>query len=194
MLSLHSLVISVRHLGLPPGVNLPVVADLVKEYVEDTRGLEGWSYQKEEAAAQAAFDLAFLGLLSGAEVGKDVAVQKLLSKVLRLPSSVSQSLTDCRTPQACLMSLPRISPPCSPTPCAVCSSFSSRSSPTSTRRFLGRPPRPPRPEADCSASVRLRQARWVGRARSLGVRSLSPGRGRGLDCSVSRRSQREGWT
>lgn len=72
---------SIRYLGIPPSVNLPIVADLVKEYIEDARALEGWSSQQAEAACQAAFDLAFLGMIGGEDLIKDMVVQKILAKV-----------------------------------------------------------------------------------------------------------------
>lgn len=90
MVSLHSLVVSVRHLGIPPGINLPVVSDLVKAFVDDARGLDGWTVQNDEAAAQAAFDIAFLGMFAGEELGGNVQVQKLLTKVR--PSKPSLSI------------------------------------------------------------------------------------------------------
>ncbi len=81
MISLQSLVVSVRQLGIPPGVKLPIVTDLVKGFVSDAREMPGWLMRKDEAAAQAAFDLAFLGMLEGMGAGKNMVVQKLLSKV-----------------------------------------------------------------------------------------------------------------
>jgi len=74
-----------RRLGLPPKTDLPVVEDLVRGYVKHARALEGWQNAAEEGAAQAAFDLAFLGVLAGEEIGKNVAVQKLLAKVSFFP-------------------------------------------------------------------------------------------------------------
>jgi hypothetical protein len=81
VVALHSMVKATRRLGLPPKTDLPVVADLVKGFVDRARSLEGWEKAEEEGAAQAAFDLAFLGVLVGEEVGKNIAVQKLLGKV-----------------------------------------------------------------------------------------------------------------
>jgi len=81
MVALHSMVQATRHLGLPPRTDLPLVRDFVHGFVDRARSMEGWEQATEEATAQAAFDLAFLGLLAGEEVGKDATVQKLLAKV-----------------------------------------------------------------------------------------------------------------
>ena len=81
MIALQSLVASSQQLGVPPGVDLPVVADLVRSFVDEASALEGWTAQRDESVAQAAFDLGFLDLLRGDEVAQSVVVQKLLTKV-----------------------------------------------------------------------------------------------------------------
>ena len=81
MVALHSLVGATRRLGLPPNSNLPIVEDLIRVFVDQTRGLEGWTRMEEESAVQAAFDLSFLNLF--VEKRDDALIQSLLDKVSR---------------------------------------------------------------------------------------------------------------
>ena len=81
MIALHSIVVPIRQLGIPPGERLPIVPDLVKGFVEEAKSLDGWASQHDEGAAQAAFDLSFLSLLVGQE-GRDILVSKLLANVM----------------------------------------------------------------------------------------------------------------
>lgn len=74
----------VKHLGVPPGVELGVVQGLLRAFIEKVRGLD-WSHVTDErAAAQAAFDLAFLLRLGGksaSELAADATVKPLLERV-----------------------------------------------------------------------------------------------------------------
>ncbi|WWD16437.1 hypothetical protein CI109_100863 [Kwoniella shandongensis] len=86
MVSLQSLVSSTKQLGIPPKVDLPVIEELVREYVGEAKKLEGWKSQtSSEASTQAAVDSGFLVFLEGKEVEKDELVKGFLSKV---PSSI----------------------------------------------------------------------------------------------------------
>jgi hypothetical protein len=70
--ALQSLVTCSRQLGLPAGIVLPIVPDLIKAFVEAfveaTRGL-GWANLAVEGRVQASLDLGLLGLLVGGRVG-----------------------------------------------------------------------------------------------------------------------------
>lgn len=79
MVALQSLVSSVRHLGLPQGVTLPITPRLVEAFVDQAAALEGWKTLEAEGALQAAMDLAFLILLTGGR--DDIASTKMLTKV-----------------------------------------------------------------------------------------------------------------
>ena len=81
VVALHSLVKAVRQLGLPPKSDLPVVKNLVEDFVAKARALDGWKAIKEEGVAQVAFDIGFLGLLVGEPADKNTEVPKFLSKV-----------------------------------------------------------------------------------------------------------------
>lgn len=74
----------VKRLGIPPGVRLPVVENLMRAFVEKARGLDWASAADDRAAGQAAFDLAFLLRLSGvsaSELTTDATVSSLLDRV-----------------------------------------------------------------------------------------------------------------
>jgi len=81
MISLQSLVVSSRRLGIPPGVSVTTIQELVEGFVDAARELDGWVTQKEESVAQAAVDLGFLGMLKGEGVDDNISVQKMLAKV-----------------------------------------------------------------------------------------------------------------
>jgi hypothetical protein len=85
MIALHALVGSCRRLGIPSKSNLPIVEDLVRDFVDKARALAGWASADAEWAAQAAFDLSFLALLAGEDSTSDTTIAKLLAKVSRLP-------------------------------------------------------------------------------------------------------------
>jgi hypothetical protein len=82
MAALQSLVSSVRHLGLPQGVDLPITPRLVEAFVDQATALEGWKTLEAEGALQAAMDLALLSLLSGGR--DDIASTKMLAKVCQI--------------------------------------------------------------------------------------------------------------
>lgn len=81
MVSLHYLVTSTRQLGIPKGITLSTIQELVSAYVGAAKSLEGWNERQDEKAVQAAVDLGFLLLLNGENVEKDPQIQNLLSKV-----------------------------------------------------------------------------------------------------------------
>jgi hypothetical protein len=83
MIALHSLVQATRTLGVLPGVEVPVVRELVVGFVEAVKVMEGWSGLNEAAAMQGAFDVGFLALIGGEKFEGDIMVQKLLQKVCR---------------------------------------------------------------------------------------------------------------
>lgn len=74
----------VKRLGVPPGVELGVVQSLLRAFLEKARALDWAHVADERAAAQAAFDVAFLLRLSGAsasDLASDATVKALLDKV-----------------------------------------------------------------------------------------------------------------
>ncbi|KAK8861647.1 hypothetical protein IAR55_002470 [Kwoniella newhampshirensis] len=93
MVSLQSLVSSVKQLGIPPKIDLPIIRDLVKEYVSEAKQLEGWGSQaSKEAAAQAAVDVGFLVFLDGQEVQEDESVRKFIAKAAELLPDIEVEL------------------------------------------------------------------------------------------------------
>jgi len=80
MIALQSLVAATRLLGIPQGVETNVVRDMVRSFVKQARGLEGWNGLSEECAVQGAVDMGFLNLISGDEP-IDATVEGLLAKV-----------------------------------------------------------------------------------------------------------------
>lgn len=80
MIALQSLVVATRLLGIPQGVETNVVRDMVRSFVKQARGLEGWNGLSEECAVQGAVDMGFLNLISGDEP-IDPTVEGLLAKV-----------------------------------------------------------------------------------------------------------------
>lgn len=89
-----------RHLGLPPASDLPIIQELLNDFVESARGLEGWTATAEDGAAQAAFDLAFLAVLAGQQASEDVLVKKQLGKVRDDPRSVCIANADKQLPSS----------------------------------------------------------------------------------------------
>ncbi|WVN90705.1 uncharacterized protein L203_105947 [Cryptococcus depauperatus CBS 7841] len=91
IVSLHSLVSATKHLGIPPGVNLPVIQELVVDYVKQAKLLTGWTVleQSEEGLAQQVVDLGFLTLLSG-----EKPEESLSDSLQKLPSSMDTLKTD----------------------------------------------------------------------------------------------------
>ncbi|GMK59894.1 hypothetical protein CspeluHIS016_0901110 [Cutaneotrichosporon spelunceum] len=72
--SLTLLVTAVRRLGTPPGVELDSVPRLLRAFRTEARDLEG-------LAAQAAFDLAFIDMLTEDDIGSDPIIKSLLDGV-----------------------------------------------------------------------------------------------------------------
>ncbi|WVO18684.1 hypothetical protein L204_106404 [Cryptococcus depauperatus] len=91
IVSLNSLVSATKHLGIPPGVNLPVIQELVVDYVKQVKLLTGWKVleQSEEGLAQQVVDLGFLTLLSG-----EKPEESLSDSLHKLPSSMDTLKTD----------------------------------------------------------------------------------------------------
>ncbi|WVQ78802.1 hypothetical protein IAT38_000893 [Cryptococcus sp. DSM 104549] len=104
MLSLQSLVSSSKTLGIPPGVDVPIMGDLVQAFVAESRKLEGWKsvgkLGEGEGAAQVAVDQGFFSLLAGEKIEDVGIVQEMLQKVptsmapfpSELPTIIDQSL------------------------------------------------------------------------------------------------------
>jgi hypothetical protein len=103
MIALQSLVAATRLLGIPQDVETGVVRDMVRSFVQQARGLEGWKNLEGECAVQGAVDLGFLNLISG-DKPIDPAVEGLLAKV--------SLLAVCRVIKLMIRSLRR-SPPTS---------------------------------------------------------------------------------
>ena len=80
MIALQSLVAATRLLGTPQGTETGVVRDMVRSFVQQARGLEGWKGLNEECAVQGAVDLGFLNLISG-DKPVDSTAEGLLAKV-----------------------------------------------------------------------------------------------------------------
>lgn len=80
MIALQSLVAATRLLGIPQDVERGVVRDMIRSFVQQARGLEGWKGLNEECAVQGAVDLGFLNLISG-DKPIDQTVEGLLAKV-----------------------------------------------------------------------------------------------------------------
>ena len=80
MIALQSLVAATRLLGIPQDTETGVVRDMVRSFVQQARGLDGWKVLNEECAVQGAVDLGFLNLISGDEP-IDPTVEGLLAKV-----------------------------------------------------------------------------------------------------------------
>jgi hypothetical protein len=83
MIALQSLVAATRLLGIPQDTETGVVKDMVRSFVQQARGLEGWKGLDEECAVQGAVDLGFLNLISG-DKPIDPTVEGLLAKVTSL--------------------------------------------------------------------------------------------------------------
>jgi hypothetical protein len=81
MAALQSLVAASRLLGIPHGVSVTIMPDLVECFVRAATDLDGWRGLKDELAAQAVFDLAFLGLLAGRGVSENSDLQALQRNV-----------------------------------------------------------------------------------------------------------------
>lgn len=83
--SLTLLVTAVRRLGTPPGVELDSVPRLLRAFRTEARDLEGWEASSGEGAgelaAQAAFDLAFIDMLTEDDIGSDPIIKSLLDGV-----------------------------------------------------------------------------------------------------------------
>ncbi|BEJ01631.1 hypothetical protein CcaverHIS631_0603130 [Cutaneotrichosporon cavernicola] len=99
--SLTLLVAAVRRLGVPPVVELDSVPRLLRAFRTEARDLEGWEASSGEGAgelaAQSAFDLAFLDLLTGDDISSDPIIKSLLDDVAgdfgqRLPELVGEAL------------------------------------------------------------------------------------------------------
>lgn len=89
MRAFSHLVEAVRHLGIQPGMTLPVVPNLLRAFVKQVR-LEYRSLE-EYAAAQGAMDLAFCALILGEDASKDEGVKDLISKVSQPQTATDQS-------------------------------------------------------------------------------------------------------
>ena len=81
MSALFSLVGATRQLGIPPDARLPVIPQLMDDFVASARQLDGWSSMLDERAAQAAFDHGFLVVIRGGDVLESPVVQTHLAKV-----------------------------------------------------------------------------------------------------------------
>ncbi|WVQ93491.1 hypothetical protein IAU59_000565 [Kwoniella sp. CBS 9459] len=94
MVSLQALVASVQKLGIPPNIELPIVSDTLKAFVDAAKGLEGWKSQSSsvEGSTQAAMDLAFLVHLSGEKPSSDEVVKRFLSKASEAHPSFGSEL------------------------------------------------------------------------------------------------------
>jgi hypothetical protein len=103
MIALQSLVAATRLLGIPQATETGVVKDMVRSFVQQARGLEGWKGLEGECAVQGAVDLGFLNLISG-DKPIDPTVEGLLAKV--------SLLAVCRVIKLMIRSLRR-SPPTS---------------------------------------------------------------------------------
>lgn len=100
--SLTGLVSEVRRLGTPPGTELASVPRLLKAFRTEARDLDGWEASSGEGAgelaAQAAFDLAFLDLLTQDAIESDPIIVSLLDDVAlgdfskQLPELVGEAL------------------------------------------------------------------------------------------------------
>lgn len=97
----------VKRLGVPPGVQLPVVENLLRAFIDKARGLDWASVADERAAAQAAFDLAFFLRLSGvpaSDLASDTTVTSLLDKVCFRAARARSGEADNRPPPNCARS------------------------------------------------------------------------------------------
>ncbi|KLT41250.1 hypothetical protein CC85DRAFT_286686 [Cutaneotrichosporon oleaginosum] len=100
--ALTRLVSEVRRLGTPPGVSLETVPRLLKAFRAEARDLDGWEASSGEGAgelaSQAAFDLAFLDLLTQDDIASDEVIKSLLDDVAlgdfaqRLPELAGEAL------------------------------------------------------------------------------------------------------
>ena len=79
--ALRSLVDAVPLLGLPPGVEVSAVPDLLNSFIDEARKLEGWDKVNDASAVQAAVDLGIIALLRGDKLEADAFVKKALSHV-----------------------------------------------------------------------------------------------------------------
>jgi hypothetical protein len=73
-------VAATRLLGIPQDTETGVVRDMVRSFVQQAKGLEGWKGLDGECAVQGAVDLGFLNLISG-DKPIDPTVEGLLAKV-----------------------------------------------------------------------------------------------------------------
>ncbi|WVW80227.1 hypothetical protein I302_102205 [Kwoniella bestiolae CBS 10118] len=104
MVSLQSLVKSIRSLGIPPSLNstLTVMEELVKGFVSSAKDLEGWKTQEKstESCIQALVDIGFLVNLTGRKVGEEEIIKRFLSQTSssssfdleKLQETIDQSL------------------------------------------------------------------------------------------------------
>lgn len=102
IVALDLLVKATWSLGVPDGASVDSTQRLVEAFVTQARDLEGWNALEQEAAVQAAVDLAFLNLLKG-ETASDPLAEKLLNKVRDglLRYSRSRLLTTCQAGSSC---------------------------------------------------------------------------------------------
>lgn len=104
--SLTKLVSAARRLGVPPDVQLETVPRLLRAFRAAVRDLDGWKSganasgeQAGELAAQGAFDLAFIDLLTSDDIKVDNMINGLLAKSTAgaVEKSFATSLPDLAT-------------------------------------------------------------------------------------------------